>query len=242
MFNFFLLSDQYKIGIWLMRQKKDTIFFFKILGFCFFHMLKTVSRKKFFTHYLIWVVIHIVIHLVVGFVVIELRLVGSYTSDNGVFDLHPLASYVWWFVCVAGACDVVSWEWLHFECFAILLHIAAGKVIVGSATVDVLFPRQKFVGNIVHCLKLWAFFFGVAKIGSILDLVWLPFVLTYIWAAFLCFALNWSGWPNVLLSVFTNQVAELFSLLFVWFTSTFRLHTIKWSKNFSKIWAWCIFI
>jgi hypothetical protein len=60
------------------------------------------------------------VHIVIkGWVFVEFSFVGSDTSDDRVFDFHPLASDVGGFVGVTRTCHVVSWVWLHLERFSV---------------------------------------------------------------------------------------------------------------------------
>lgn len=122
---------------------------------------------------LIFLRIHIVIE---GGVILEFFFVGSHASDNRVLNLLPLTSDIGWFVCVTRTGNVVSWEWFHIKNFTVALHLVTSEVVEGSSAFDGLFPFEEFVGDIVHSLELWAFFFGVAKVFCVLDFAWSPFV------------------------------------------------------------------
>lgn len=125
----------------------------------------------------------------------------------------------------------------HRERLSVLFHVPTCEVVECSPSLRRLLNIQQFVGDIVHGLELWAFLLGVAQVFWIPDLGRLPFVLSNIGPALACFALDGPRGPNVLLSVFADQIAKLLRLLFVRLSSAFRLHPVKVAKLFGKVGA-----
>lgn len=187
--------------------------------------------------------VHIVVHWIsVEIFVLEFFFVGTDATDDRVFDLHPLTSHVGGFVGIAGTGDVVGGVGHHLEGLSVTLVLVASEVVESSSTDNRFFPRKEFVCDVVDSLQLWALFFGVAKFVSVLDFVWLPFVGTDIGTSFDGFTLDGSSGPDILLSVFADEVAVLFGFLFVFLSAAFGFHSVERSENFGEIGARSVLI
>lgn len=68
------------------------------------------------------------------------RSVGSYTPDDALFDLGPLATNVGGFVVVADAGGGVFWVWNHSEFLTVVFHISTCKSVVDGSAVFFLGP------------------------------------------------------------------------------------------------------
>lgn len=181
--------------------------------------------------------VHVVVHWVSVevFVILELFFVGADASDDRVLDLHPLAADVGGLVRVACAGHVVGGVWHHFEGLSVTVVLVAGEIVESSSANDRFLPAEEFVCDVVNCFQLWAFFFGVAKFVGVLDFVWLPFVGTDVSTSLDSFALDGASGPDVLLSVFADEVAVLFRFLFVFLSFALGFHTLEGSEDLGEI-------
>jgi len=193
------------------------------------------------------VVVVALVHIVVREAAVALEefmlSVLSDASDDRVLDLGPLASDVVRLVKVACAGDVVDWVGNHLEDPVLCLHIVATEIVEDSATVIVLFRVEQRVCEVVDSLGVLAPFLNFAKILDAIDGFGIPFVRSNweigIARNSLLFALDGLGRPNVLLSVFADEVASSLGLilLFIVFSLALGLHVweVLWRESSCEI-------
>lgn len=164
------------------------------------------------------IIVHALI-IVVGDA-LSLGAILSHTSDDAVLDLGPLASDIWRLVVVTGACWCGDWVRDHIE-HLVVFHFLAALVCEGCGSLVGLGlgPAEEDVGEVV--LILWAAtsLFLLAESISSFDRFWLPLVAVIL----LSLALNFSGWPNIFMSVYAVEMAKVFLATLLWFTVALHL-------------------